>query len=81
MNAEERKQFRLAVAIGYEVLSIVNSNIDLSKCDPEIKMDELVDLMHNIRANVRYQQFDLEATRREKISIAKTLEGYQDDKS
>jgi hypothetical protein len=75
MNAEERAQFKLAAAIGFESLCIVNPLIDLSKCSTDITMKDLVDLMHNIRTNLRYQRFDLEATARERDFLAKELKG------
>ena len=79
MIIDEKKQLAEVVTIAFEVLALLNPEIDLSKCDSNMSLDNFLDLVQNIRMNARYRLFDLEATRREFQQVRKMLKDSGND--
>jgi len=76
MNKAERQELARAINIGGECLAIPDTCYVLEDVGEETDdMDALLDLMRLMRVLMRYQQFDLEATRRERDQLQHMIDG------
>lgn len=80
MNKVERQELAHAMSIGGECLVISNSSYELCGVGEETNdLDALLDLLRLLRVMMRYQQFDLEATRRERDQLRHVIEENDDE--
>lgn len=70
MNKYERQSLARAMNLGGDCLEIPDTNYMLEKVGMEFDdMDALLDMLRLIQLLMEYQQFDLEATRRERDQL------------
>jgi len=80
MNKAERQELARAMNIGGECLAIPDSSYVLDGVGEETNdLDALLDLLRLLRVMMRYQQFDLEATRRECDQLRHMIEENEDE--
>jgi len=75
MNKGERQELATAMKIGGECLAIPDGCCVLEGVGDETDdLDAFVDLLRLLRVMIRYQQFDLEATRRERDQLQQMID-------
>lgn len=80
MNKAERQELAHAMNIGEECLNISDPSYVLDSVWEETNdLDALLDLLSLLRVMMRYQQFDLEATRRECDQLRHVIEENDDE--
>ena len=76
MNKAERQELARAMNIGGECLAIPDTSYVLQDVGDESNdLSALLDLLRLLRVLMRYQQFDLEATRRERDQLQHMIDG------